>query len=156
MLTANQLSDWVLLVAMNRRIEDMTNLKLQKLLYYCQAWHLVFTDKELFDDRIEAWVHGPVIPSVFHRFRQYRWGTLPINEHADVPELSDASYPIKDHVESVLNAYAHLNGRELETLTHGEDPWRDARRGLPCDQPSTSEISWASMRNYYRARVTVQ
>jgi len=44
--------------------KPITNKKLQKLLYYSQAWYLVFNKKPLFKDKIEAWVHGPAIRTI--------------------------------------------------------------------------------------------
>lgn len=67
---------------------DLTNLKLQKLLYYAQAWHLVFRQEPLFTDRIEAWRHGPVVPSVFRQYRHFEDRRI---EPSDEPiRLSDA------------------------------------------------------------------
>jgi uncharacterized phage-associated protein len=63
---ADEVADAVICLARARQI-DITNLKLQKLLYYCQAWSLVFTGQALFAERIEAWVHGPVVPSIFRK-----------------------------------------------------------------------------------------
>ena len=54
-----------------KRNSSVDNLKLQKLLYYAQAWHLVFRGKPLFRERIEAWVHGPVVPLIYREYRKY-------------------------------------------------------------------------------------
>lgn len=123
----------------------LTNLKLQKLLYYAQAWHLALYDEPLFDERIEAWVHGPVVPSIYHRFKDYQW--RPITQ--EIPEVSLPG-DVTKHLVEVLDAYGGFTGFQLERLTHEEDPWKSARGDLEMDVPSNVEISWDDMKTYYR------
>src|SRR6266446_3445682 len=65
--------------------KSVTNLKLQKLLYYAQAWKLALHGKPLFNDRIEAWVHGPVVPVVFREYRDFKWAPLPVDQSCPEP-----------------------------------------------------------------------
>lgn len=121
----------------------VTNLKLQKLLYYAQAWHLVFFNGEsLFDDPIEAWVHGPVVPAIFRRYKEYQWN--PIANVAVV--LSEER---RAHLEKVWGAYGKFSPTELERLTHSEQPWKEVRVGLPIDASSNRIIPTGLMRKYY-------
>ncbi len=146
--TARDLADYILIASSNRAGTHVTNLKLQKLLYYCQAWHLALMGSALFSERIEAWVHGPVVPPVFGIFKVNRWAAIPIPNIAPNLDLS-----IREHVAEVLNAYGDLTGLQLEALTHQEDPWRLAREGVPPDAASTSVISHESMRVYYQSKL---
>jgi uncharacterized phage-associated protein len=119
----------------------INNLKLQKLLYYCQAWYLSIYDEPLFADKIEAWVHGPVVPIVYQEYKAFRWS----------PITSEVSYDPKDpdfveHLNGVLLAYGGFNAWELEKLSHSEDPWKQARAGLAPDQPSKATITHESMK----------
>jgi len=57
--------------------DDMTHLKLQKLIYFAQAWHLANTGEPLFREDMQAWTHGPVVPSVWHAYKQYQWEPIP-------------------------------------------------------------------------------
>lgn len=132
---------------------EVTNLKLQKLLYYSQAWHVAITGQPLFADPIEAWVHGPVVASVFGEYKNYRWAPLQLPGPAPLVEEGVEGYPLKTHLEEVLLRYGHFTGPQLESLTHQEPPWVDARRGLPPDVPSRAIISIASMRRYFEPRV---
>ena len=150
--TAPKLAKYILYAANQRGIQ-MTNLKLQKLLYYCQAWHLAITESELFPERIEAWVHGPVVPPVFRMFKEYRWNNLPLPSEEPEIEYGEPSCPIRDHVAEVLDAYAHLSGYQLEALTHHESPWLSARNGIAPDAPSTARITNESMKEYYQSRL---
>jgi len=142
--TADQVADALIYLSRERGI-DMTNLKLQKLLYYAQAWHLVFTNKPLFSDPIEAWVHGPVVPSVFRRFKEYRWNTIDAN--VSPPEDKD----LVSYLGQILEIYGGIGASQLERLTHHEKPWQDARNGYAIDASSNEVISHVSMRAFYSA-----
>lgn len=124
----------------------VSNLKLQKLLYYSQAWHLALYKHPLFDEEVEAWVHGPVVPEVFRRFRDCRWNPIPSSG-----EGLDA--PFMPHLEEVWKVYGELRAFDLERLTHSEDPWKMARTGLPPDVSSHRVISKPSMQEYYSSRL---
>lgn len=124
----------------------MSTWKLQKLLYYSQAWHLVWDEEPLFPNRIEAWANGPVVRDLYrdHRgqFTVDRWtkgdiGALATNE--------------VETIDVVLGGYGDLSGRALSHLTHQEDPWRIARDGLGPTDRSTVEITQESMQEFYTA-----
>ena len=140
--TANQIADTLIYLARQRNI-DLTNLKLQKLLYYAQAWNLAIAKKPLFDEDIEAWVHGPVVPSVFRRFKSYRWKTI------DEPVEPIHDKEVCEHLKSVLDVYGKLGATQLERITHSEDPWRLARAGVPPDASSNTVITHKSMSAFY-------
>ena len=125
----------------------MSNLKLQKLLYYVQGWSLGLFQEPAFKERIEAWVHGPVVPEMFHAYRHFRWNPI------DVPSGS-SSIPdsMKTHINEVLKVYGSLTAVQLEQLSHEEEPWRQAREGLPPRAPSNVVISQEVMKNYFYSR----
>ncbi|MEW6351605.1 MAG: type II toxin-antitoxin system antitoxin SocA domain-containing protein, partial [Thermodesulfobacteriota bacterium] len=123
----------------------ITNLKLQKLLYYAQAWYLALYDEPLFPDPLEAWVHGPVQPGQYHRFKEHKWN--PISEE---PECSAFSAQVKSHLDDIMDVYGDLTAHHLERLVHQEDPWIKARKGLPPDAPCNNPISWDDMKAFYK------
>ena len=145
MTTAAHVADY-LLWASRERGEPLSNLKLQKLLYYAQAWYLALHDRPLFSDDFQAWVHGPVLPSQYHRFKAAAW--MPIAEPVDEPDLTA---DVKAFLNEILDVFGVENAVALELMTHRERPWIEARRGLPPDAPSTTTISKCSMRDFYRA-----
>jgi uncharacterized phage-associated protein len=145
----------VILHLAGKRNISITNLKLQKLLYYSQAWYLAILKKPLFHERIEAWIHGPVIPPVFGEYKSFRWNPLTDPGETFI-EDGDPAWPIMNHLGEVMDAYADLSGPQLEALTHEENPWKDARRGLAQDAPSTAVISHASMRDFYSTKIRTQ
>lgn len=132
----------------NKNRKAITNKKLQKLLYYVQAWHLVFYDEPLFTNRIEAWVHGPAIRSVYQHFKSY--GYQPIQE--DIKEeifKNSISKNEKDLLDEVWNLYGKHDAFYLERLTHNEDPWIEARDEIESCESSSIEITVDSMKIYY-------
>ncbi|MET4153368.1 type II toxin-antitoxin system antitoxin SocA domain-containing protein [Bradyrhizobium sp. RT7b] len=130
-------------------------LKLHKLLYYCQAWNLAFGRGRLFSASFQAWVHGPVSRDIYDRYV----GTKAMYSNvtaADVRSNFDPqSLEQNDRalIDSVLEVYAPLSGDQLEEMTHKEDPWLNARAGVPPSARSEHIISDDVMRDYYAARI---
>ncbi len=127
----------------------VTNPKLQKLLYYVQAWHLAVYERPLFPERFEAWIHGPVIPSLHLRYKPHQWRS--IDEDVSKPDLPSATVAF---VEDVLDEYGPLDARRLDSLVRQEAPWLEARGGLAADEPCQAEISEERMGSFYRARLS--
>lgn len=142
--TANLVAERIISLSHEKQ-SPVSNLKLQKLLYYAQAWHLALYKNSLFEDEIEAWVHGPVVPEVFRRFRDCKWKPIPIRKNPHVA--------FNSHLEEVWRVYGNFSAYDLERLTHSEDPWKLARIGFAPDASSNNIISKTSMRNYYSARL---
>jgi uncharacterized phage-associated protein len=106
--------------------KPISNLKLQKLLYYCQGWHLAIMDQPLFEDPVQAWVHGPVVPSAFQEYRKYGWSPIPAGTApAEMPAESVGV------IGEVIQVYGDWSAAQLEQLSHEESPWRDTRGSLP-------------------------
>lgn len=126
----------------------MTAWKLQKLVYYSQAWSLVWDDEPLFPERIEAWANGPVVPALYDEHRG-RYHVQRIRS-GDSGLLVDYQ---RDTVEAVLETYGNRSSQWLSDLTHREPPWRDARRraGLSEGDRGKAEIKLAAMADYYGA-----
>ena len=126
--------------------DPMTTWKLQKLVYYCQAWSLVWDGDQMFNEEIEAWANGPVCPVLYGMHRgEFRIEELP---------RGNARVLTKDQsetVDAVLRAYGNRSPQWLSDLTHMEDPWRKARRGIPKGQRGDSVISKESMAEYYES-----
>lgn len=108
--------------------KGVSPLKLQKLLFYAQVWFYAKTGKKLFVDNIEAWVLGPVVPSVWQQYRHMRRGDEINDRKADYSAvLSD---DIHAHLDEIWRAYGKFTGVELVDITHAENLWVDARAGL--------------------------
>lgn len=122
----------------------MTAMKLQKLVYYAQAWSLVWNDKPLFRNRIEAWANGPVSPTLYQEHKgKFMVVRLRIGDGRKVRSQAKAT------VDSVLDYYGKQSSQWLSTLTHAEKPWKDARRGLKPSNRGSVPITHAAMAEYY-------
>lgn len=128
---------------LSRGDQNMTHKKLQKLCYYAYAWNLALRNEHLFNEKFEAWVHGPVSRELYTEYREYGWQPIPAE---DSPHFDQETLEI---LEVVYENYGHLTGDELEALTHTERPWIEARGNLAPYEPSTEKIDDVIIREYY-------
>lgn len=133
---------------------SMSHLKLQKLLYYCQAYHLAEFDVPLLKEEFQAWVHGPVCIEVYHSMKDQSpiYSDLRHDEKFDPDPfirnvLTEKQLELIDDVVSELKEW---KDSELENATHKEWPWREARKDLPNHERCTNVISLETMRDYYK------
>ena len=134
-----------------KRQGPMVATKLQKLVYYAQAWSLVWDEKPLFNARIEAWANGPVVPELYRVHRlQYEVTGIP---GADPSRLADNE---RETIDAVLTYYGDKPPMWLSELTHAESPWKDARKGLAPGDRSTREIPLSAMSEYYESLLGVE
>ena len=125
---------------------NMTTWKLQKLVYYCQVWSLVWDDRPLFREKVEAWANGPVVRELYEEHKTaFEIGHLTAGD-------SNALDPLgKETVDTVLDFYGDKTGAWLRELTHLESPWRDTRKraGLKPGERGNAEIRQGDMMEYY-------
>lgn len=100
---------------------DVTNLKLQKLLYYAQAHHLGQHGTPLFEDSIQAWSHGPVVPSVYRSYK--RFGSNPVRSVDRTFSWDRFPAPAMEYLATVWNTYGRFSAWQLRNMTHAETPW---------------------------------
>lgn len=126
------------------KMGSLTSMKLHKLLYYSQAWSLVWDEAPLFNEEIEAWSNGPVVRKLFAFHRgQYTISKI------DVGNKEVLSQKQIDTIDSVLKYYGDKPAQWLIELTHIEDPWKNARIGLSNSERGDRVISLESMAEYY-------
>lgn len=106
---------------------DLSNMKLQKLLYYAQGHHLAKTGRVLFADPIEAWEHGPVVPSVYHEFKRFDRGPLCLSDD-DPFEWDDVQDDTTQFLIDIWDRYGEFAAWKLRNMTHQEPPWADVYR----------------------------
>jgi len=119
--------------------EGITNLKLQKILYLAQAYFLSKFDKPLFDDQIEAWTYGPVIPTIYHLYKLC--GNTPI---IDIEDKSKISQEDKIILDKVWDSFGGYSSRKLVDITHSHAPWKEAYA------TQTKIISNSAIKAYYK------
>ena len=142
----------------NQKGEDVSHKKLQKLVYYVEAWHLVHLNSSIVDEDFEAWIHGPVVPELYRELKDFGFNNIDvINDEFDTIDeelkaiikrngITDEQMEL---IHSVLDKYANLSAFELEILSHNEKPWLDAREGLSPNNPSKNRIDKGSMKSFY-------
>lgn len=129
--------------------ESMTHKKLQKLCYYAQAWYCALRDgTPLFEDEIQAWVHGPVVASLYPIYAPYKWEPIPKYD-GEAIYFDDSTL---DVLEAVYDTYGEFTGDQLERLTRSEDPWAITRGTLVPWETCTKAIPCSLMREYYRKK----
>ncbi len=122
--------------------DTISNLKLQKLLYYAQGFHLAITDKPLFTEHLRAWDHGPVVPSVYHEYKSHGAGAIPKPQGVDFSKFTKMTRGVLD---DVYRVYGQFSAWKLRNLTHNEPPWADAGKD--------GVISRDSLRSYFRTQI---
>lgn len=127
----------------------ITHLKVQKLLYFSEAWCQVLLDQELFIENIEAWAHGPVVREVFFQFSDAGWNPLSVT--GDIIEFDSN---VKDLLFQILATYGNESAKTLEALTHQDQPWKDARGQLAPEAKCTNIIAKQSIKKYYAEKYT--
>lgn len=132
------------------RLEEVTPLMLQKLLYFIQGVSYALNAKPMFTENCQAWVHGPVYPEVYDIFRDFKYNPI-----------EDACFVIFECAEDVLteeecrtidlvvNTFGEYGGKVLERITHEEMPWKLARKGYTDNIPSNETITMENIEEYY-------
>lgn len=155
--TIDDVCDYVI-VRLNEAATPLSVLKLHKLLYYIQAWHLAFYGFPLFTGRFQAWVHGPVSRHIYDRFKDGKsmYGRITRRDLRNMFSIDQLPAHSARHIDCVLEAYAEYADVQLEELTHEEAPWIDARRGHEPNERCENLISEGGMKAYYAARLEHQ
>jgi uncharacterized phage-associated protein len=122
---------------------EMTNMKVQKLLYYSQSLNLALYNEPLFDEQIQAWRYGPVCPPAYRFYSEFEAKQLPIPGKEFLSEIPDEK---KKLLEAIWGYYGGYHAYRLSDMTHGEFPWKKARKGLLPQASSTEPILLEDMK----------
>lgn len=142
MTTASDVARYILSLTDEDSGELISHLKLQKLLYYAQGFHLAIFDKPLFEERIVAWQHGPVVPKVWDVYRDYGSNPIPKPDDFDRSAISSDARGVIDEIYTVFGQYSAW---KLRNMTHEEAPWANVAMN--------EEIAKASMMEYFKGQL---
>jgi uncharacterized phage-associated protein len=120
--SASAVAGWILWLASRKRI-TLSPMQLQKHLYYAQGYSLGMTGEKLFDERIFAWQHGPVVPEVFHQYKRFAASAVTPPGHAEIPES------VFGVIDAVIDAKGRMSASKLRNATHEEPPYMDTPPG---------------------------
>jgi uncharacterized phage-associated protein len=122
--------------------DTISNLKLQKLLYYAQGFYLAERGRPLFEEVIEAWPHGPVVPDVYHAFKEHGREALPANVGYDEESIDKN---VADFLNEIYRVYGQFSAWKLSKMTHEEPPWKETANGAP--------ISHVALQRYFKTQL---
>lgn len=133
----------------------ITNLKMQKILYFIYVWHLVTFKKSCFKEKFQAWPNGPVLVSVYNKLKKYGSSQIE-SEFSNIKDEEDLNV-LKSRIgrdllrvsDKVLEVYGSKSAFELVSITHNDLGWLNARKGLGVVDPSNNEISDEDIINFY-------
>lgn len=140
-----------ILVLASRADMPVCNMKLQKLLYYCQGFSLGIRNSVLYEHRISAWDHGPVVESVYHQFKQFGKNQLPIPQDFDDSVFDNIQ---KDIIRSVVCNFGRKSAWELREMTHNEPTW--LAHSLPDEKGDLCEITVEEMYDYFSSPLSIE
>ncbi|MBQ7433077.1 MAG: DUF4065 domain-containing protein [Lachnospiraceae bacterium] len=134
------------------KLEEVTPLMLQKLLYFIQGIYSALYGKPIFVEDCRAWIHGPVYPEVYDLFRDFKYNPIDDARFALLGGTEDALTNDEEQtIDLVVNTFGMYGGKVLEKITHNEDPWMEARKGYGDGIPSSELLSKERMMKYYIA-----
>ena len=142
MLSAMDVARYFLALASEEDGELISNMKLQKLVYYAQGFSLALRDEPLFAEPIKAWTHGPVVPSLYHEYKQFEGGPVILDGEINWNLYSPEARELLDEVYQV---YGQYSASGLRALTHSELPWSET--------PSGEEIPRSAMKEFFKTQI---
>ena len=142
MLTSVDVAEYFLAQADQEAGDLISNLKLQKLAYYAQGFHLALYNAPLFHEPIEAWTHGPVVSDLYHRYKPVNGNALPPPDNLDYAKYTPQ---VRELLDEVYNTYGQFSAWKLRNLTHEESPWKDT--------PTGAVIGQQALRAYFLTQI---
>jgi uncharacterized phage-associated protein len=142
MYDALGIAKYFIKIASPEEEDIITNLKLQKLLYYAQGFNLALHEKPLFGEQIKAWHYGPVVPEVYDDYKEYRANAIPQPDDFDINQYDQETRELLDEVYEV---YGQYTAPALMRFTHKELPWKST--------PINEEITHSLMKSYFETQL---
>ncbi|MBD5544176.1 MAG: DUF4065 domain-containing protein [Lachnospiraceae bacterium] len=132
------------------KLEEVTPLMLQKLLYFIQGIYSALYGRPIFREDCRAWIHGPVYPEVYDLFRDFKYNPIDDARFALLKGTVDAlTDDEKKVIDLVVNTFGMYGGKVLEKITHNEAPWKEARKGYDDSIPSSELLPKERIMKYY-------
>ena len=123
--------------------DGISNLKLQKLIYYAQGFYSAIFDKPLFSEEIAAWTHGPVVPELYHQYKLYASNQIPPIDNFDISTLTKEEFEL---IEEVYDVFGQYSAWKLRNMTHEESPWLEY-------EASAGVIPQKVITEYFKTRI---
>ena len=143
MINAWNITDFFLSLCEPEAGDTISNLKMQKLLYYAQGFHLALYNESLFPEKIKAWQYGPVVEEIYNEYREYNSGAIPKPRRINTKVFDEEKISFLKEIYQVYGQYSALR---LMQLTHSESPWNTTKIG--------EEIPLEKMKTYFKSLIT--
>jgi len=131
-------------------VRDVTPMKVLKLVYIAHGWVLCFTDQPLLSEKIQAWKYGPVVPSVYHKFKEFGDSSIPFSVVESLPQLTTEDDQVADALAGVWNGYKGFTGIQLSSLTHQPNtPWYETWHASGGRDSRSAIIDNQTIRRHY-------
>lgn len=143
----NSTIESVALYILNSKYE-ITNMSLQKLLYYIEAFADVLLNVQIYDNRCEAWMYGPVYPEIYEKYKSFGNAQIQVDQE-DFSDILPSE--LRNMIDFVLNHFAIYNGVTLKDFSHSEDPWKNAHAGYADKEHCTEQITHEAISKYFNA-----
>jgi uncharacterized phage-associated protein len=125
--------------------ETISNLKLQKILYYLQGFFIAVFDRKLFEEPIEAWQYGPVVKNVYDHFKAFSSSSISLKDDEKIIDLTDTETEL---FKEVMEEYGQFSAIKLMNMTHEEFPWKKTFSENP-----QGEISYELLKEYFKTQI---
>ena len=145
MLTSKDIAEYFVAQTDEDSGDALSNMKAQKLVYYAQGFHLAIHSEPLFEEDIEAWMHGPVVPTLYQEYKKFGNSPLPLPNGLDFEKFSPE---VKELLDDVYNVYGQYSAWKLRQMTHNESPWKDSYDG-----GKGRVIPKAAMTEFFKSRL---
>lgn len=127
----------------NSHNRAISNLKLQKILYFVQAEFLVTKDEPCFNEEIQAWDFGPVVPTVYHRYKAYGAGNIPVVK--STIKKTPISASDQSLIDGIVDECSKYSASTLVDITHRQTPWKEAYK-----EGFSKKIDNASIKKFFK------
>jgi uncharacterized phage-associated protein len=142
MIGAQNVSDFFLSLCEPDAGDTISNLKMQKLLYYAQGFFLALYNKPLFQEKIIAWQYGPVVKEVYEAYSEYSHGAIPKPRRINLKVFDEETM---DFLKEIYQVYGQYSALRLMQLTHDEPPWKNTEIG--------EEITLEKMGRFFKSMI---
>lgn len=149
MIEYNKLANYVIMRC-NKENKEISNLKLQKMVFYCQAYHIARYRERLIDNQFEAWRHGAVLPALYDDYSYLGYSNIHKYNEVEYNNMrSEFGEYLTGFLDKIIDKYSVLTPSEIRELNHREEPWIEAREGYEPEERCNEEIKEEIIYRYY-------
>ncbi|EDN70714.1 conserved hypothetical protein [Beggiatoa sp. PS] len=143
MITAQDVANFFIMKGIDDEESGISNLKLQKLLYYAKGFHQAIFEEALFPENLWAWTYGPVVPEMYQAYKQYGKDPITQVEYDPTHRFDEEQLEL---LNEVWSTFGQFSAWKLRDMTHNEKPWLD-------HEEDASMINDEELQDYFKTRI---